>query len=115
RGTRHHPPPADPARDAYTRKSGTGDRRFLINMLKAFYGDNATPENDFCYAWLPKKNAGKNYGTLSIFQDALAGKMKLLWIVGQNPAVTTPNLNMTFAGLDKLESLVLHEICDTET
>ena len=27
----------------------------------------------------------KDYGTLSIFEDALAGKMKVLWIVGQNP------------------------------
>jgi formate dehydrogenase major subunit len=84
-------------------------------MLKAFYSDSATPENDFGYGWLPKKSAAKNYGTLQIFEDALAGKMKLLWVVGQNPAVTTPNLNMTFAGLDKLETLVIHEIWETET
>ncbi len=41
--------------------------------------------------------------------------MKLVWIVGQNPAVTTPNLAMTFAGLDKMETLVLQEIWETET
>ncbi len=84
-------------------------------MLKAFYGDAATPENDFRYAWLPKSNAVKNYGTLQIFEDALAGKMKLLWIVGQNPAVTTPNLKLTFAGMAKLETLVVQEIWETET
>src|SRR4029453_13441217 len=78
-------------------------------------GDYATPENDFCYAWLPKKNAAKNYGTLSIFEDALADKLKLLWIVGQNPPVPPPNLSLTFAGLDKLDTLVLQEIWETET
>ena len=114
-GYMDYPAATEPTLAAYTKKNGTGDTRFLVNMLKAFYGDNATKENDFCYAWLPKKNPSKNYGTLSIFEDAIAGKLKLLWIVGQNPAVTTPNLAMTFAGLDKLETLVLHEIWDTET
>src|SRR5207253_904020 len=60
-------------------------------------------------------NASKNYGTLQIFEDALEGKMKLVWIVGQNPAVTTPNLSMTLAALDKMETLVLQEIWETET
>ena len=114
-GYMDYPSATEPTLEAWTNKNGTGDRRFLINMLKAFYGDNATPENDFGYAWLPKKGAGKNYSTLSIFPDALAGKLKLLWIVGQNPAVTTPNLNLTFAGMDKLETLVIQEIWETET
>ena len=114
-GYMDYPSHTEPTLDAWTRKNGTGERRFLVNMLKAFYGDAATPENDFGYAWLPKKSAAKNYGTLPIFEDALEGKLKLLWIVGQNPAVTTPNLKMTFAGLDRLETLVIHEIWETET
>ncbi len=114
-GYMDYPSHTEPTLEAYTMKNGTGDRRFLVNMLKAFYGDYATPANDFCYAWLPKKDAAKNYGTLSIFEDALTDKLKLLWIVGQNPAVTTPNLNMTFAGLDKLDTLVIQEIWETET
>ena len=114
-GYMDYPSATEPTLEGYTKKNGTGDRRFLINMLKAFYGDQATHENDFGYGWLPKKGVGKNYGTLSIFEDALAGKLKMLWIVGQNPAVTTPNLNMTFAGLDKLETLVISEIWETET
>jgi len=114
-GYMDYPAATEPTLEAYTRKNGTGDRRFLVNMLKAFYGDNATPENDFCYAWLPKRSPTKNYGTLPIFQDALAGKLKLLWVVGQNPAVTTPNLNLTFAGMDKIETLIVQEIWETET
>jgi formate dehydrogenase major subunit len=114
-GYMDYPSHTEPTLEAWTKKNGSSDRRFLINMLKAFYGDAATPENDFGYGWLPKKSAAKNYGTLSIFEDALAGKMKLVWIVGQNPAVTTPNLKMTFAGMDKIETLVVQEIWETET
>ncbi len=114
-GYMDYPSHTEPTLEAYTKKNGTGDRRFLVNMLKAFFGDAATPENDFCYAWLPKRSASKNYSTFSIFEDALEGKMKMVWIVGQNPAVTTPNLNLTFAGMDKIETLVVQEIWETET
>jgi formate dehydrogenase major subunit len=114
-GYLNYPAHTEPTLTEYTKRSGTGDRKFLVNTLKSFYGDAATPENDFAYAWLPKRSAKKDYGTFSIFEDALAGKMKLLWIVGQNPAVTTPNLKMTFEALAKVETLVVQEIWETET
>jgi len=110
-----YPSHTEPTLAAYTQKNGTGDRRFLINMLKAFFGDAATAENDFAYAWLPKRSASKNYNTFGIFESALAGTMKMLWIVGQNPAVTTPNLKMTLDAMARLETLVVQEIWETET
>ena len=97
------------------RKNGIADSRYLVNTLKAFFGEAATAENDYAYAWLPKRNAAKDYGTLPMFEDALAGKLKLLWIVGQNPAVTLPNLKLTFEAMAKLETLVVQEIWETET
>ena len=39
----------------------------------------------------------------------------MLWIVGQNPAGTMPNLNLTFEAMAKLETLVVQEIWETET
>ena len=97
------------------RKNGIADSRYLVNTLKAFFGDAATAENDYAYAWLPKRNASKDYGTMPMFEDALAGKLKMLWIVGQNPAVTLPNLTLTFEAMAKLETLVVQEIWETET
>jgi formate dehydrogenase major subunit len=114
-GYLNYPAHTEPTLAEFTKKNGTGDRKFLINMLKAFYGDSATPENDFGYAWLPKRDAAKDYSTMSIFEDALAGSMKMLWIVGQNPAVTMPNLNLTFQAMANLETLVVQEIWETET
>ena len=46
-------------------------------MLKAFYGDAATPENDFGYGWLPKLEheslaAMARLGTVVRFSKKLA-------------------------------------------
>ena len=114
-GYLNYPAHTEPTLAEYRKRNGTGDSKFLVNTLKAFYGDAATPENDFGYAWLPKRSALKDYGTMSIFESALAGTMKMVWIVGQNPAVTMPNLNLTFDALAKLETLVVQEIWETET
>ena len=114
-GYLNSPSNAEPAIRDYVRKNGIADSRYLVNMLKAFFGEAATAENDYAYAWLPKRNAAKDYGTLPMFEDALAGKLKLLWIVGQNPAVTMPNLRLTFDAMAKLETLVVQEIWETET
>ena len=114
-GYLNHPTTAEPTAYDYGRNYGLADTKYLINTLKAFYGDYATRENEYGYAWLPKRSTKVDYGTLSIFEAALAGSVKMLWIVGQNPAVTTPNLNMTFDAMGKLETLVVQEIWDTET
>ncbi len=29
-------------------------RKFIVSLLKAWYGDAATPENDFGFSWLPR-------------------------------------------------------------
>ena len=114
-GYLNSPTNAEPTIFHYVRKNGIADSRCLVNTLKAFFGDAATAENDYAYAWLPKRNAVKDYGTMPMFEDALAGKLKMLWIVGQNPAVTLPNLTLMFEAMAKLETLVVQEIWETET
>jgi formate dehydrogenase major subunit len=76
-GYLNYPAHTEPTLAEYVKRSGTGDNEFLVNTLKAFYGDAATPENDFGYAWLPKRSAAKDYGTMSIFESALAGQIKM--------------------------------------
>jgi formate dehydrogenase major subunit len=106
---------AEPTIYHYVRKNGIADSRYLVNTLKAFFGDAATEANGYGYEWLPKRDAAKDYGTLPMFEDALAGKLKVMWIVGQNPAVTLANLTLTFEAMAKLETLVVQEIWETET
>jgi len=104
-----------PTLEAWTRSSGTFRAKFLVNNLKAWFGDAATQENDFGYAWLPKKNAGQNYSIFKIFENALEGKTKLLHVMGQNPMVTQPNLKLVAQALAKMEMLVVQDLWETET
>jgi formate dehydrogenase major subunit len=110
-----YPSHTEPTLEAWATKNGTVRAKYLINTLKAFYGTSATKETGFRYEWLPKKHLAKDYSVNGIFESALAGQMKMLWIVGQNPAVTSPNLKVVFEGLENLETLVVQEIWDTET
>ena len=45
--------------------------KFMVSLLKAAYGKNATKENDFGYAWLPKVDG--NYSWMYIFDDMYRG------------------------------------------
>src|SRR3954454_23690559 len=110
-----YPSNTEPTLEAWAAKNGTVRAKYLINTLKAFYGTSATPENGFRYEWLPKKDAAKDYSVYGIFESALAKQMKVLWMVGQNPAVTSPNLKIVFEGLANLETLIVQELWETET
>ncbi len=87
--------------------------KFLVSLLKAWWGDAATPENDFAFDYLPKIR--KNYSWISIFEDMYKGEIKGLWIMGQNPAVSGPNGRLERKALENLEWMVIQEIIDTET
>ena len=65
----------------WTKGSGTFRRTFLVSLMKAWFGDNATPENDFGFKYLPKKNGAANYSIFRIFETAVEDKMKMLYIM----------------------------------
>jgi formate dehydrogenase major subunit len=109
------PSHTEPTLVDWTKKYGTFRAKFLVNLLKAWYGPAATPENEFGYAWLPKKNGGKNYSIFRIFETALEGKSKLLYVMGQNPMVTSPNLALVHEALTRLDMLVVADLFMTET
>lgn len=89
--------------------------KFLVSLLKAWYGDKATPENDFGYDWLPKLQDGKDASHIGIFEDMYEGKIQGLFCVGQNPAVGGPNAKKERKALTKLKWMVVADIfeCDS--
>ncbi len=50
-----------------------------------------------------------------MFDKANEGKLKAMYILGENPVLTDPNSNHIRSGLEKLEFLVVHELFLTET
>src|SRR5262249_42226567 len=105
----------EPTLAEWTKKNGTLDRAMAVNGLKAWFGENATAENEFGFGWLPKRSAKKDYGTFGIVDGAHAGTLRVLWVLGQNPMVTSPNLNYVREAFAKLEFLAVEELWETET
>ena len=64
-------------------------RKFIVSLLKAWYGDAATPENDFGFSWLPRIDA--DYSQLPYFDRMSKGEVKGYFLFGQNPAGGAPN------------------------
>lgn len=88
--------------------------KFVISLLKAFYGDNAVPENDFGYDYLPKCDA-RDHSHQSIIDDTYKGIIKGMMIWGQNPVVGGPNTSFTIEALKKLNWMVAIDLFETET
>ena len=53
--------------------------------------------------------------TVEIVKAAYEGKVKALYIMGENPMLTDPNLNHAKAAFEKLDFLVVQDIFHTET
>jgi formate dehydrogenase major subunit len=87
--------------------------KYIVSLLKAWYGDNATAENEFCFNYIPKRSA--DYSHISLFEAMYGGKIKGLFLFGQNPAVGGPNTNKEIAALEKLEWMVAVDIFETDT
>ena len=95
----------------------------MVSLLKAAYGKNATKENDFGYAWLPKIDG--NYSWMYIFDEMYRGSSTRvggkepgpegLITFGMNPVGIGPNVKKMIAALSKLKWLVVGEIYDIET
>ena len=57
----------------------------------------------------------KGLSTIEIMQAAYDGAIKGMYIMGENPMLTDPNLNHTKEAIKKLEFLVVQDIFHTET
>ncbi|MDR4987646.1 MAG: formate dehydrogenase subunit alpha [Bacteroidales bacterium] len=57
----------------------------------------------------------KGLSTVEIMQAAYDGTIKGMYIMGENPMLTDPNLNHTEEAIKKLEFLVVQDIFPTET
>ena len=83
-------------RDART-ESPTAENTWSTRSRHSI-GDAATAENDYAMPGCPSEAPPRTTARMPMFEDALAGKLKMLWIVGQNPAVTMPNLEADLRG-----------------
>jgi formate dehydrogenase major subunit len=86
---------------------------YIVSLLKAWYGDAATPDNDWGYDWLPKVD--RNYSQLATAVDMAAGKLRGYFLIGQNPAAGAPNARLNREGLRQLDWLVVRDFFPIES
>ncbi len=86
-----------------------------MSLLKSYFGDKATKDNDFGHAWLPKADDGKTYSWMDIFDEMYAGRIKGLFLFSQNPAGSSPNVNKVNQAMAKLDWLVHTNIFNNES
>jgi formate dehydrogenase major subunit len=86
---------------------------YMVSLLKAWWGAAATPENEFCFSYLPRIDKdNSNYWTVG---QMLEGNVKGYLVAGQNPAVGSANGKANRLGLANLEWLVVRDLVETET
>jgi len=88
-------------------------REFIVSLLKAYYGEAATPENDFCYNWLPRLD--DDYSMILAFQRMTKGDFEGYFLFGQNPAAGSVNAKVVREGLRNLDWLVVADWFETES
>jgi formate dehydrogenase major subunit len=87
--------------------------KFIVSELKAWFGDDATAENDYGYDFLPK-NIG-DHSHLPMMVAMTQGQIKGFFAMGQNPAVGGQNASYQRQALAKLDWMVARDLYETET
>ena len=87
--------------------------KYLISLLKAFYGDAATKENDFGFGWLPRLSGDHSH--MAYWLEMADGHVEGLFAMGDNPAVAGPNAAFERRAMTKLKWLVVRDLVETET
>jgi len=87
--------------------------KYIVSLLKAWFGDAATPENDFGFGHLPKITG--NHAHFPTMMRAVDGGLDGLIVMGQNPAVGSPNGGLMRRALRGLRWLVVRDLAEIET
>jgi formate dehydrogenase major subunit len=87
--------------------------KFTISLLKAWYGEAATQDNDYRYEWLPKID--EDLSEMSYFLKMHQGNIRGTFLMGQNPAAGGPNARLHRDALRRLDWLVVRDFFETES
>lgn len=87
--------------------------KYIVSLLKAYYGDGALRENDWGFDWIPRVTGDHSHQ--GYFLKMLDGEVEGLFVMGQNPAVAGPNSRLERKALAKLKWLVVRDMVELET
>ncbi|MDX6440163.1 MAG: formate dehydrogenase major subunit [Gaiellaceae bacterium] len=85
--------------------------KFIVSTLKAWFGDKARKDNEFAFDYLPKPAGNSSW--ITIFDQALQGKMEGLMLSGMTAASIGPDANQVHEALGKLKWMVVMDAFPT--
>jgi len=97
--------------------SGTGwwsnFPKYVVSLLKAWFGDAATRENEYGFRHLPRLTG--NHSHMQTVADMADGRVRGYFVMGENPAVGSMNGALQRKGLRQLDWLVVRDFTLIET
>jgi formate dehydrogenase major subunit len=87
--------------------------KYIVSLLKAWFGDAATEENDYGFSHLPKITG--NHAHFPTMMRAVDGGLDGLFAMGQNPAIGSQNGGLMRRGLRNMKWLVVRDFNEIET
>ena len=99
----------------HTNKTGLWNDfpKYFVSLMKAYYGKNATKENEFGYSWIPKITGDHSF--FEFLYHMLDGKMEGMFLMGQNPAVGAQNSRLERKAFAKLKWFVVRDMVEIES
>jgi formate dehydrogenase major subunit len=81
---------------------------YAVSLLKAYWGDVATADNDWAFHYLPRLTG--DHGTYQTVMDMLDDKIDGYFLLGQNPAVGSAHGKLQRLGMAHLKWLVVRDL-----
>jgi formate dehydrogenase major subunit len=86
---------------------------YIVSLLKAWFGEAATAENDYGFGHLPKITG--NHSHFPTMLRAYDGGLDGLFVMGQNPAVGSQHAGLQRRALAHMKWLVVRDLVELET
>src|SRR5213594_3557917 len=90
---------------------GTNYTNFMVSLLKGWYGSTATASNEFAFDFIPKPAVNSSW--MSIYDQALKGKMEGVILSGMTATSIGPDSNQVLQALSNLKWLVIMDSLPT--
>ena len=88
-------------------------RAYTVSMLKSWWGEAATADNEFGFRWLPRID--DDHGTYRTAVEMLEGRVGGYFVVGENPAVGSAHGKLQRLAMSKLDFLVVRDLTMIDT
>jgi formate dehydrogenase major subunit len=88
-------------------------KSYVVSLLKAWWGEAATPENNFAYAYLPRIDGDHSHYPMML--RMIDRETNGFIVIGQNPVVGSANSSLQRKALTNLDWLVVRDMVEIET